>query len=109
MKSIVAIPKMQDKDGDVWDVQLELDGANEPIVCISKNSSPRHTYFASDFVGLGGRSNGFRINPMWDNEAYIEFSHSQWLPTCIAVLNSIPGNVGVLDVRWIPDDPNLPF
>jgi hypothetical protein len=109
MKSVIEISTMQDKDGEDWSVRLELDGTNQPIVSIAKQSGPKHTYLASTFVGLGGRCNGFRISPLWDDECYIEFSNSQWLPACIAVRNAIPISAGELDVRWIPDDPNLPF
>lgn len=108
MKSVVDITKMQDLDGETWDVRLLLDGASHPLVSITTEKSPKHTYLAATFVGLGGRSDGFRIAPSWD-EPFIEFDHAQWLPACIAVRNAIPAGYGELDVRWIPSDPSLPF
>lgn len=103
----ILVAKMKDTHGDVWRVSLTTHGLNHPLVCISTDSSPKHTYHASVFVGLGGRA-GFCISPA-DNEPAIEFSHDQWLPACIAVRNAIPGTCGELDVRWVPNDPSVPF
>ena len=108
MKSAIDITKMQDLDGETWDVRLLLDGTNQPLVSITTEKSPKHTYLAATFVGLGGHADGFCIAPSWD-EPLIEFNHDQWLPACMAVRNAIPAGSGQLDVRWIPCDPSLPF
>jgi len=109
MRETIRVAEMQDVAGKSWNVDLSLDGVSQPIVCISNISSPKHTYHASTFVGLGGRNYGFEIIGEFPDESLAEFSHQQWLNACISVRNAIPRSCGELDVRWIPDDPRLPF
>ena len=109
MELTIDVAKMKSKSGDTWDVWLMLDRNIQPLVVISNKNSPRHTYHASVFVGIGGKSDGFSISPLWDDDVPIDFGYDQWLPACIAVRNAIPLRSGQLEVRWIPNDPSLPF
>ena len=104
----IQVAQMAESYGSVWNVIVTLDGISQPTVTLEKNGV-RHIYNASTFVGLGGDLNGFRISPLWDDEPFIEFSNDQWAPACIAVRNAIPRRAGFLDVRWVPDEPSLPF
>lgn len=109
MNNAIYLGQFTDEDGQKWDATLILDRGEPVVRLVRENSGRIDEYNLTQFLSVGTRFDRFMIaGPELSDPVYTFGGSSTARIAQAAIANITPLN-GQFEVRWVPNDPNLPF
>lgn len=101
--------QFKDEDGVQWDARLTLEGEHPTIVMRRADLERIDRYRLAQFLRPEPRADRFCIAGMepGDQDYWLPAQEVQRLAT--AACGSLPATAGHFEIRWVPNDPAMPF
>lgn len=110
--SVTVLAPTHDMDARPWMVSLQFrTGDAEPLVKLHSrlNYDERYEYLVSTVVEAAAEGRGFHFGHGASEKTMHRLSNVATAAIAAEAISRIPGTVGRIEVRWVPNDPRVPF
>lgn len=99
-----------DTDGTEWAVKMDVTPDAEPTIVLRRSGDQRtERYNLHQFLSIAGRTSPFRVSALFPGDPDYEFHGVQACEIAGQALSRLSGRDGRYEIRWIPNDPRVPF
>lgn len=100
----------QDRDNNRWTATLELSAGADPTVLLVRDGSGRKDrYRLSQFLAITAGCSDFTVAGLEHGDQDFTFGASKVNALAIAALCRLTALDGRFEIRWVPNDPDMPF
>lgn len=99
-----------DTDGTEWAVKLEVKPDAEPVIVLRRSGDERtERYNLHQFLSIAGRTRPFLVSGLFPGDPDYEFPAMQACEIAGQAMGRLSGRDGRYEIRWVPNDPRVPF